>query len=88
MEALLGLGIGLILVGAALFIASIFLGLEKERDEEGEEEGRSRVEGGAVLFVGPIPIVFGSDKRVARDLLILGLVLFLFTVVFYLFVVR
>lgn len=31
---------------------------------------------GAILFVGPIPIVFGSDKKVAKILLVLGIVLF------------
>lgn len=32
---------------------------------------------GGVVFLGPIPIVFGSDARVTRMMLILGLVLFL-----------
>jgi uncharacterized protein (TIGR00304 family) len=31
---------------------------------------------GAILFIGPIPVVFGSDKKVAKHLLILGIVLF------------
>lgn len=31
---------------------------------------------GAILFIGPIPIVFGSNRHVAKVLLILGVVLF------------
>lgn len=32
---------------------------------------------GGVLFLGPVPIVFGSDARVTRGMLLLGLILFL-----------
>lgn len=32
---------------------------------------------GGVLFLGPVPIVFGSDAKVTRTMLILGLLLFL-----------
>lgn len=32
---------------------------------------------GGLVFLGPIPIVFGSDQRVTRLMLILGIVLFL-----------
>ena len=29
------------------------------------------------MFLGPIPIVFGSDARMTRTMLLLGIVLFL-----------
>lgn len=32
---------------------------------------------GGVVFLGPIPIVFGSDARVTRWMLLLGVILFL-----------
>ena len=32
---------------------------------------------GGVVFLGPIPIVFGSDARMTRTMLLLGIVLFL-----------
>jgi len=44
---------------------------------EGPPVGKSMSSNkGAILFIGPIPIVFGSDRRVAKVLLILGVVLF------------
>jgi len=32
---------------------------------------------GGVVFLGPVPIVFGSEQRVTRFMLVLGIVLFL-----------
>jgi uncharacterized protein (TIGR00304 family) len=32
---------------------------------------------GGVLFLGPIPVIFGSDPRMTRTMLLLGVVLFL-----------
>jgi len=37
--------------------------------------GRVRGKGGAVVIIGPFPIVFGSDWRYARQLLVLAIVL-------------
>ncbi len=36
---------------------------------------------GGVLFLGPIPVIFGSDPRMTRTMLLLGVVLFLALVV-------
>jgi uncharacterized protein (TIGR00304 family) len=32
---------------------------------------------GGVLFLGPIPVIFGSDPRMTRTMLLIGIVLFL-----------
>jgi len=37
--------------------------------------GTGKTRGGAVIMVGPFPIIFGSDKQSARVLLILSIVL-------------
>ncbi len=42
---------------------------------------------GGILFLGPIPIVFGSDTSVTRTMLILGLILFLALLALTLFIV-
>src|SRR6058998_3736152 len=36
---------------------------------------------GGVLFLGPIPVIFGSDPRITRMMLLIGVVLFLALVV-------
>jgi uncharacterized protein (TIGR00304 family) len=48
----------------------------------GEEDRGSRVEGGGVLIIGPIPIVFGTSRRAALVAAIIGLVLVAVTIAF------
>lgn len=43
---------------------------------------RSRRSGG-ILFLGPLPIVFGSDPQVARWMIVVACVLFLLLLVFW-----
>jgi uncharacterized protein (TIGR00304 family) len=48
------------------------------KDEEAaapQDKDRPDVRGGAVIMIGPIPIVFGSDRAAARNLMILALVI-------------
>ena len=35
--------------------------------------GRTR--GGGVIFIGPIPIVFGSDKGIAKWMIVVGVII-------------
>lgn len=63
--------IGLILVifGFILAIAGAFIVAIRGRHGGGETRG------GGVLLIGPIPIVFGSDRGSMKTLLVLAIVL-------------
>ena len=64
------LGVGLILLGFALtFIAMIWLVLS------GAKGGGGKVRGGGAVIIGPIPIVFGTDKESVKVILILSIAL-------------
>ncbi|MCZ7402175.1 MAG: DUF131 domain-containing protein [Candidatus Methanoperedens sp.] len=64
----------------------------KRRNEKIEEKGipakditegsRIKVNGGGVIFIGPIPVVFGSDKRYAIIAILLAIVLMLLAIAF------
>ncbi|ACB07536.1 Protein of unknown function DUF131 [Candidatus Korarchaeum cryptofilum OPF8] len=41
--------------------------------------GEREVRGGGVLIIGPLPIIFGTDQRVAKGLIILALILTIVT---------
>ncbi len=43
------------------------------------EVGGREVRGGGVLIIGPLPIIFGTDQRVAKGLIILALILTIVT---------
>lgn len=68
-QSLWSIGFGLILLGFALiFIAVIGAILSGKR-------GGSKVRGGGAIIIGPIPIVFGTDKQSVKVILILSIVL-------------
>lgn len=62
-----------------LGLALVFLSIVKETAKRGETE--KRVEGGAVLIIGPLPIVFGTSEKITRVLLVLALLLFAITLI-------
>lgn len=72
-------GILLIFAGIVGFVAYtilIFAKRVREVDQEGERaEGEGKIEGGGIIFIGPIPIVFGSNRRVAKWMLFAAIVL-------------
>jgi uncharacterized protein (TIGR00304 family) len=41
------------------------------------EKAQSKVKGGGVIMIGPIPIIFGSDKESAKSAAILAIILML-----------
>jgi len=68
MMELEALGIGLLLAGVALLIAAILMSMS------GKTEKRE-VEGGAVIIIGPIPILIASSKKIAFLLIAITLIL-------------
>ncbi len=57
--------VGVILIVVALVRASM----------GGGKSGDSRVRGAGVIMIGPIPIVFGTDKNSVKAVLVLALAL-------------
>ena len=43
---------------------------------------------GGVIMLGPVPIVFGSNEKIAKNMLILGVILFAVMLIFFLFLVH
>jgi uncharacterized protein (TIGR00304 family) len=79
-HSLLNIGFGLILLGFALiFIAMIGAILS------GRKGGGGKVRGGGAIIIGPIPIVFGTDKRSVKVILILSIVLVALLIVLMMF---
>jgi uncharacterized protein (TIGR00304 family) len=78
-EMLLEIGFVLLIFGVALVFLGVILastcGLKKEN---------AKVEGGGVVLIGPIPIVFGTSSKWAVVALILAIVLMLLSLSFFL----
>jgi uncharacterized protein (TIGR00304 family) len=85
------IGIAMLFLGMVVLFISFFIASTSgsegaharttEPDQSSEEDGLStKVKGGGVLLIGPIPIVFGSDWKMAitailLTILLLGIVL-------------
>ncbi len=79
-QLLSNIGIVLILIGFAVaFIAMILMVLS------GAKGGKGKVRGGGAVIIGPVPIIFGTDKESVRIILVLSIVLVALLLVFMLF---
>jgi len=89
---LIPLGILLIIIGSIFIFLEVFWNIIKEKGEEPEkDEGerrkktKTKVRGGGVVLIGPIPIIFGSDKKFLIIAVVLAIVLMIISfVLFYL----
>lgn len=63
-------GMALVLVGLGVMAVSLLSGGRRPAGE---------VRGGAVVMVGPIPIIFGSDARWASVAIVLAIIVVLLT---------
>ena len=80
------LGIIIIFLGLGVIILSSLIGAAPlEREEDNDDDGEQRkpkLKGGGVIFIGPIPIIFGSDAKWAAIAIILAILLILVSLVF------
>jgi len=73
--ALLAAAFLLMAAGVVLMVLSALLGLRREG---------AGAEGGAVLIVGPLPLVFATSERVVKPLVLLAILLTAFAVAVFL----
>lgn len=67
-ELLYPLGFAMIFIGILIIIVTILLLSIRS-------VGKGKVKGGGAVIIGPVPIVFGTDKKSLRTALLLSIVL-------------
>lgn len=72
--AIYALGIALIFIGVIIIIIAVIL-----ISVSGAQKGKFK--GGGVILIGPIPIIFGTDKKSLKTVLLLSLALTVMLVV-------
>jgi uncharacterized protein (TIGR00304 family) len=66
---LYGLGIALVFAGIlVIFVAIILLFISSVK-------GKGKVKGGGAIIIGPIPIIFGTDKKSIKTIMLLSITL-------------
>jgi uncharacterized protein (TIGR00304 family) len=75
-----GLGLALVVIGIIIIVATIIFA-----SSYGIKKGKVR--GTGVIMIGPIPIIFGTDKKYVKTYWVLGLALtimvLIITLVYY-----
>jgi uncharacterized protein (TIGR00304 family) len=75
-QLLWSIGSTLVFMGFAIvIIAIILLFLKNAKSEKG------KVKGGGVVIIGPIPIIFGTDKESVKIILVLSVILMILVLV-------
>ncbi len=69
MAVFLAVGFSLILAGIIAVILAVILGAMRQK------KGKSKVRAAGVVMIGPIPIIFGTDKESVKEVLWLALTL-------------
>ncbi len=64
------LGLTLVIVGIIIVVIAIIL-----LSICGAGRGKTNVKGAGVIMIGPIPIIFGTDKKSVKTVLVLALIL-------------
>ena len=72
--ALYALGIALVFVGVLIIIVAVIL-----LSISGAKKGK--VKGGGAIIIGPVPIIFGTDEKSLKTVLLLSLALTVMLVV-------
>lgn len=72
---LIFVGIILILMGFTIIFLALFLSFLQSLKKSGQGEVKSEKHGGAVVMIGPIPVILASDPKTARILIILAIIL-------------
>jgi len=75
-QLLFAIGLTVVFLGLFLVTLGLLLEMRNKSEEEKEERKEQKTEYGGVIFIGPIPIVFGSNKKIAKTMLVIGIVIF------------
>ncbi|MCX8150015.1 MAG: DUF131 domain-containing protein [Candidatus Bathyarchaeota archaeon] len=68
------LGLVLIVIGVAVLIFAAVITIIKSSQ-------KGNVKAGGVIMIGPVPIIFGTDKEVVKTVLVLSIVLMVLAIV-------
>ena len=67
-DSIYQLGIGIVIVGVIILVlAVVLIALTKMR--------KGKVKAAGAVFLGPVPIVFGTDKKTVKTVIVLSVVL-------------
>ena len=76
--------IGFLMIALGILVLILATLMDFFKTKSGQEGERTSVQGGAVIMVGPIPIVLSTDPNSAKILMILAIALIVISFLFIL----
>ena len=71
MRYFISIGISLVLLGFMVLLSGILISIASGRYSTAESD----IKGGGVVFIGPIPLIFGTDRGTVIFVVILAIIL-------------
>lgn len=71
-------GFFLLLLGTALIAAGIIWSILRKT-----ERSQEMIQGGGVVFIGPIPIIFGTSFKLTIIVMVLAIIIMLLSIFFF-----
>jgi uncharacterized protein (TIGR00304 family) len=68
-------GLTLVFLGTLTMIIALILTFFRRNRVEEKEKSEADVRGGSAIIIGPIPIIFGTDRKSIKTILLLSIVL-------------
>ena len=78
LDVLYALGFGLVILGIAVVAAAVIISSRRSRGKE-----KTETHAAGVIMIGPIPIIFGTDKKAVKEVLFLAVALTVIMLVIY-----
>ncbi|BCU68525.1 hypothetical protein HS7_19620 [Sulfolobales archaeon HS-7] len=84
-DLLIGIGILLFIVGFLVILVGTFYEFfhASKKSVDRQEETERKTEAGGIIFIGPIPIIFGSSKNITKIMLAIALAITIILVIIY-----
>lgn len=83
MQVLIQLGIFLIILGFLIIFIGILHEMLSRAKQSEEEQGERKTEAGGIILIGPIPIIFGTSKKIEKWMLIIALAIVIIMALLY-----
>lgn len=69
-------GLALVFVGVLImWLAVLLMFFLRSKTEDDRKESKVEVRGGGAIIIGPIPIIFGTDRKSLKTILLLSITL-------------
>lgn len=75
-------GVILFFLTFIFFMFGFISSVDSYREDQGISETKTSIKGGGVVLIGPIPIVFGSNWKIALVLLVFIIIIMIISILF------